>query len=147
MRRFPTVSFVFFLLLFSFVLHAQSTSALLTGRVTDPSKALIIGARVTAISAGTGLRYEAQSNGAGEYHLANLSPGRYRIQVEKPGFNKLVKPDVVLHVQDALQIIFELQVVSSAKSVTVEGGPLLVNTGSATLSNVVDRTVVEKLPL
>src|SRR5215467_3872033 len=94
MRRFPTVSFVCFLLLFSFVLHAQSTNASLTGRVTGPSKALIIGAKIAAIGTDTNLRYESTSNGAGEYHLANLPPGPYRIQVEKSGFNKLVKPDV-----------------------------------------------------
>ena len=147
MRRFPTVSFVCFLLLFSFVLHAQSTSALLTGRVTDPSKALIIGAKIAAIGTDTNLRYESTSNGAGEYHLANLPPGPYRIQVEKSGFNKLVKPDVVLHVQDALEINFEMKIGSAAETITVEGGAPLVNTESGTVSNVVDRTFVESLPL
>jgi len=147
MRRFPTVSFVCFLLLFSFVLHAQSTNASLTGRVTDPSKALIIGAKIAAIGTDTNLRYESTSNGAGEYHLANLPPGPYRIQVEKSGFNKLVKPDVVLHVQDALEINFEMKVGSAAETITVEGGAPLVNTESGTVSNVVDRTFVESLPL
>src|SRR6267154_63098 len=107
MRRLRTVSFVSLLLSSSFVLYAQSTNASLTGRITDPSKALIVGSRVTAISAGTGLRYEARSNGAGEYYLASLPPGAYRIEIEKPGFNKSVKPDVLLHVQDALEINFE----------------------------------------
>src|SRR5215472_17148891 len=147
MRRFPTVSFVCFLLLFSFVLHAQSTNASLTGRVTDPSKALIIGAKIAAIGTDTNLRYESTSNGAGEYHLASLPPGPYRIQVEKSGFNKLVKPDVVLHVQDALEINFEMKVGSAAETITVEGGAPLVNTESGTVSNVVDRTFVESLPL
>src|SRR5258708_1634603 len=103
-------------------LHAQSTNASLTGRITDPSKALIVGARITAISAGTGLRYEARSNGAGEYHLANLPPGPYRMEVEKPGFNKLVKPNVLVHLQDTLEINFELKVGSASEAVTVEGG-------------------------
>src|SRR5713101_707879 len=120
MRRFPTVSFVILLLSSSFVLYAQSTNASLTGRITDPSKALIVGARVTAMSAGTDLRYEATSNGAGQYHLANLPPGPYRMEVEKPGFNKLVKPDVALHVQDALEINFEMKVGFASDTVTVE---------------------------
>src|ERR1700681_303772 len=80
-------------------LHAQSTNALLTGRIADPSKARIAGARIAAIDTGTNLRYESTSNGSGEYYLPNLPPGRYRIEIEKPGFNKLVKPDVILHVQ------------------------------------------------
>src|SRR5216684_3195721 len=147
MRRLRTVSFVSLLLSSSFVLYAQSTNASLTGRITDPSKALIVGARVTAISVGTDLRYEARSNGAGEYHLANLPPGPYRMEVEKPGFNKLVKPDVVFHVQDALEINFEMKVGSASETVTVEAGAPLMNTESATVSTVVDRTFVENLPL
>lgn len=147
MRRFPTASLVCLLLSFPCGVHGQSTNGLLTGRITDPSKALIVGARVTAISAGTGLRYEARSNGAGQYYLASLPPGTYRIEIEKPGFNKLVKPDVLLHVQDALEINFELKVGSVSETVTVEGGAPLVNTESATVSTVVDRTFAENAPL
>src|SRR5690349_21710035 len=147
MRPFPTVSFVCLLLSFTFVLYAQSTNASLTGRITDPTKALIIGARITAISAGTDLRYEARTNGAGEYHLANLPPGRYRIEIEKPGFNKLVKPDVLLHVQDALEINFELKVGSASETVTVEGGAPLLDVSGATVSTLIDNRFVENMPL
>src|SRR6267378_1983121 len=147
MQRLRTVSFISLLLSYGFVLYAQTTNASLTGRITDPSKALIVGARIAAIDSGTNLRYESTSNGSGEYCLANLPPGRYRIEIEKPGFNKLVKPDVLLHVQDALEINFKLKVGSASEAVTVEGGAPLVNTESATVSTVVDRTLVENLPL
>jgi Carboxypeptidase regulatory-like domain/TonB dependent receptor-like, beta-barrel len=146
MRSFPIVALLLVTVSIS-TLHAQSTNASLTGRITDPSKALIVGAKVTAVSAGTGLRYEVRSNGAGEYHLANLPPGSYRMEVEKPGFNKLLKPDVVLQVQDALAINFEMKVGAVSETITVEGGAPLVNIESATVSTVVDRTLVENLPL
>jgi len=92
------------LLLYPCALRAQTANASITGRVTDPSKAAIADAKVAAINAGTNFRYETASNGAGEYTLANLPPGTYRIEVEKSGFKKLVRPDVNLHVQDALSI-------------------------------------------
>jgi hypothetical protein len=38
------------------------------------------------------------TNSAGEVYLTNLLPGTYRIEIEKPGFKKLVRPDVFLHV-------------------------------------------------
>ena len=38
------------------------------------------------------------------------SAGTYRIEIEKSGFKKLIKPDVVLHVQDALEINFEMTI-------------------------------------
>ena len=107
---------------FTSALRAQSTNASLTGRVTDPSKAVIVDAKVAAISAATNLRYETATNGSGEYYLANLPPGPYRIEIEKPGFKKLIKPDVILHVQDALDIDFEMAVGSASDSITVEAG-------------------------
>jgi hypothetical protein len=129
------------------VLCAQSTRASLTGRITDPAKAIISGAKIAAISADTNVRYETTSSGSGEYHLANLPPSLYRIEIEKPGFKKLIKPDVSLHVQDALEIDFEMTLGSVSETVTVEGGAPLVNTESAAVSTVIDRAIVENLPL
>ena len=61
--------------------QAQSTNASLAGRITDPADALIVDARVAAISAATNLRYEDITNGSGEYHLANLPPASYRLEI------------------------------------------------------------------
>jgi len=129
------------------VLHAQSTSASLTGRISDPSKALIADAKIAAINGGTNVRYETTSNASGEYYLAYLPPGPYRFEIEKSGFKKLIKPDVTLHVQDALAIDFDLAVGSVAETVTVEAGAPEMNTESAAVSTVIDRTFVENLPL
>src|ERR1700730_1791519 len=90
--------------------YAQSPNASATGRVTDSSKAIITGARILAVNVGTSIRYESTTNGAGEYYLPNLLPGTYRIEAEKTGFNAVIKPDVVLHVQDAMEIHFELAI-------------------------------------
>ena len=147
LRTFTLVVFLLLFVLFASVLHGQSTNASLSGRITDPSKAVIAGARVTAISASTNVRYETTSNGSGEYYLGNLPPSSYRIEIEKQGFSKLVKPEVVLHVQDALRIDLDMKVGSASETVTVEGGAPLVNTETATVSTVVDRTFVENLPL
>jgi len=136
-----------FLVSFPPVLCAQSTNASLSGRVTDPSKAVIAEARIAAISAGTNLRYETATNSGGEYSLANLPPGGYRIEIQKPSFKKLINPAVILHVQDVLEVNFEMAIGSASESVTVESGAPLVNTESAAVSTVVDRTFVEDLPL
>src|SRR5579864_249942 len=146
MRRALALTLVF-VSSFVSILHAQSTTASLTGRVSDPSKALIVGARVAAISAGTNSRYETRTNGSGEYYLANLPPDSYRVEVEKTGFKKLIKPEVVLHVQDSLEIDFEMTLGAATETVTVEAGAPLVNTESGTVSTVIDRKLVENLPL
>lgn len=129
------------------LLAAQSTNASITGHVRDATQARIPHATVAAIATGTNVRHETTSSESGDYHLANLPPGAYRIEVEKAGFRKLIKPDVEVHVQDALAIDLELSVGPVAEAVTVEGGAALTNTESATVSTVVDRALVENLPL
>ena len=146
MRRVPPLALLFLTALTS-VVRAQSTNASLAGRITDPAKAVIVAAIVSAINAGTSVRYETTTNGAGEYYLANLPPGLYSIEVESSGFKKLIKPDVTLHVQDSLRLDFEMTVGSVSESVTVAAGAPLANTESAAVSTVVDRTFVENLPL
>lgn len=142
------VAALVFILLTSFTLgQAQSTNASLAGRITDPANALIVDAKVAAISAGTNLRYEDLTNGSGEYHLANLPPNSYRLEIEKSGFKKLIKPDVILHVQDALRINLQLTLGDVSEIVLVESGAPLVNTESATVSTVINRGFVENIPL
>jgi hypothetical protein len=135
------------LLLFAGSVCAQSTNASLSGRIIDPSKSRIVGATIVAVRAGTNIRSETTTNASGEYYLLNLAPGGYRIEVEKPGFKKLIRPDVILHVQDALDIDFAMTVGSVSESITVEGGAPLIETESGTVSTIIDRTFADNLPL
>jgi carboxypeptidase family protein len=122
------------------VLRAQSTNASVSGRVTDPSHAAIADAKVAAVNTGTNVRYKGATNDSGEYYLTNLPPGSYRIEIEKTGFKKLIKPDVTLHVQDAFEINFEMALGSGSESIKVEAGAPMVNTASAAVSTVIVRS-------
>ena len=141
-RLFSVVLYVF-----AGSLDAQSTNASLNGRVTDPSSAVIVDARVVAITTDTNARYESTTNSSGAYYLRNLTPGSYRIEVEKTGFKKLIKPDVLFHVQDALEINFEMSVGSVSESITVEAGEPAVSAEPSAVNTVINRAFVENLPL
>jgi Carboxypeptidase regulatory-like domain/TonB-dependent Receptor Plug Domain len=142
---------IFFLCVVSLFLAtsivAQSPNGTINGRVLDPSGAVIVGAEITIVNDATRVQYASKTNGEGIYVVTNLPPGAYRLQVAKLGFNTLIKPDIVLNVQDALAINFTLPIGTVAETVTVEGGAPLVNTQSATVSTVIDRGFVENLPL
>jgi len=129
------------------VLCGQSTNASLFGRVTDTSKARIAAAEITVVSLDTNARYQAETNAIGEYSVTNLPPGRYRIEVEKDDFKTLVKPDVILHVQDVLDIDFAMPVGPASETIRVVSGAPLLNTSDATVSTLIDNRFVENMPL
>jgi hypothetical protein len=83
--------------------YAQSPNASVTGQVIDSSKAIIAGAHVLAVNVNTNIRYDAATNAAGEYYFPNLLPGTYRMKADMTGFKAAIKPNVVLHVQDAVE--------------------------------------------
>ena len=146
--RFPRfVPFVIYITLNTFSLFAQSPNGNINGLVSDPSSAAVVGAEIVAVNDVTGVQYTTKSNSEGIYVLPNLPPGPYRLQVSKVGFKTLIKPEIVLNIQDSLSINFTLLVGAFHEIVTVEGGAPLVNTESAAVSTVVDGKYVENMPL
>lgn len=126
---------------------AQSPNGTISGIVLDPSGRVIAGADVVIVNDVTGVHYAGTSNGEGIYAIPNLPPGPYRMQVSRTGFNTLIKPDIVLNTQDALAINFTLPVGAASETITVEAGAPLVQTESGEVGTVIDRKLVENLPL
>ena len=146
MKRFPLSLFLLLVLLTGAAV-GQSPDGTISGLVLDPSGRAITGAEILIVNDGTGVKYQGATNGEGIYAVPNLPPGPYRIQVSKLGFKSLIKPDVILKVQDAVSINFTLPVGAIAEVVTVQGGAPLVNTESGSVSTVIGRNLVESLPL
>src|SRR5215469_3939547 len=125
MKRWPVV---LCLLLLGSVASAQSTSATISGGVTDPQGNLIINADVEIANDGTGLIYSAKTNSSGMYLVPILPPGHYHVQISKPGFKTIIKADVVLNVQSAVALNFTLPVGATSESLTVSAGTPELNT-------------------
>jgi Carboxypeptidase regulatory-like domain len=128
-------------------LFSQSTSATISGGVTDPTGNFITDASVEVVNDETGVRYSVQTNSSGMYFVPILPPGHYRVQVSRQGFKTIIKSDVVLNVQGAIALNFVLPVGATSQSITVESGSSLLNTTDATVSTVIDRRFVENIPL
>src|SRR4051812_23970890 len=80
----PLVVFAMFVVVAA-TAAAQVASGQLTGRVTDSAGGAIAGAIVTAMAVDSGATRTTVSSDAGVYSLPALSPGRYRIEVERSG--------------------------------------------------------------
>ena len=127
--------------------HGQSTNASITGRITDSHRMVIGDATVQVINASTGIRYHGLTNQSGIYYVSDLPPGRYRIEVEKLGFIAVIESGIVLHVQDAFEVNFEMELGSVSESVTVEGSAQQLGTETTSLGTVVERRETNELPL
>ena len=146
--RFPRIAFLFACAMsLALPLAAQSPNATINGRVLDPSNKVIGAADILVINDATGVQYSGKTNEDGIYVVPNLPPGAYRLQVSKVGFKTLIKPDIVLNIQDALSINFTLPVGAIFETVTVEGGASMINTTDASVNTVIDHSYVENMPL
>ncbi len=143
----PAAAVLLFVVSFLPNAYSQTETATIRGSVADPSGGLIPQAIVRLIDDDRGATSEVSTTTTGFYTFVGVRPGRYRMEVSKSGFKKLVRPDVILHVQDALAVDFELSLGAPTETVTVEAGAPLVNTSDATVSTVVDQTFVENMPL
>src|SRR5260370_5400400 len=145
--RFPhVVLFSACALMLALPLVAQSPNGVINGLVGDPSNKVIAGADILVINDLTGVKYFGKTNHDGIYIVPNLPPGPYRLQVSKVGFKTLIKPDIVLNIQDALSINFTLPVGALYETMTVTGGTPLVNAESSASPTVLHPPSAEHLP-
>ena len=138
--------FVFIFFLASVVAFAQSEGARISGRVTDPTDAIIVEAECTLTNVETNISNRTTTNEDGIYVIPDLRPATYRLTIQKEGFRTVVEPALQLYVQDAVNQNFKLALGSVSETSTVVGGPI-IQTESAAVSTVVDNQFVANMPL
>src|SRR5262252_9389314 len=85
MRQIPVLAIV--ALLASAAAFGQT--ATITGRVADPSGAVVPGAEITVSSVETGADRVVRTNSSGYYTVPLLLPGEYRVSVQHQGFRPI----------------------------------------------------------
>jgi len=122
---------IVFLLLSAALCLAQVSTGSLSGTVTDASGAVVAGATVTATHVSTGRALQTMSTEAGLYAFPNLDVGAYTITVEKAGFKRLSRGNVVIAISTraALDIALEIGDVAQVVEVTAEA-PVMLQSAS-----------------
>jgi hypothetical protein len=134
-------------LMIPLVARAQTTTATVTGSVSDQSGAAIAGATVVLENLQTQVQLKAQTNTSGFYRVAGLSPGFYRASVTKSGFRSVIQDGVELHGQDEVALNYNLQVGSVNESITVTSSEPLLQSDSSTVSTVIEEHQIQNTPL
>jgi hypothetical protein len=134
------------LLLFTAVGSAQQLSQI-TGSVTDPSGALVVGAALKLESLTKGTTREEVSDKEGRYHFLQIAPDRYRITAKAAGFSDLVVNEVVVQVATPSTVDVKFEKVGAvAEVVSVSAEAVQVNTTDATLGNAIGAQPILQLP-
>ena len=84
-----------FLLLSPASTFAQVTGATLSGSITDPSGAVLVGAHIVIENMETGIARGAITNADGFYSAPNLAPGTYEVSISAAGFATKRNPSQV----------------------------------------------------
>jgi hypothetical protein len=140
-------AFLVVVLLLSGMMLAQSYRGSIRGKVSDPGGGLVAGAKITSKNIDTGLSRDGVTNEEGTYVLAELPAGTYTVTVNAPGFASVAQNVVVSVGLDTTADFGMLKVEQHQESVTVTGSAPLVEATRDVLGEVVDRRLVENLPL
>jgi hypothetical protein len=126
---------------------AQSNNGRILGTVTDPSGAVVSGAKVVVSDTERGFSQTLTSNESGEYVAPSVRPGLYLITAEAAGFKKSERPSIRLEVGQDLRIDFQLKTGSTSEVVTVMDEAPLVETNNDILGGTFTNKAINELPL
>jgi hypothetical protein len=126
---------------------AQTDKASLRGTLIDPAGAGIGGASVKLINEETGQTRTTTSSNEGEYILASLPPGNYRLEITRTGFVFFSQP-VILRVNQEHR--FDVSLVTAGPivdPVIVTDSLTPLKQDSASLGTVIENRQITGLPL
>src|SRR3989442_6408833 len=151
-RALPILRFVAFALalvcliaLPSVNLIGQTISGNLVGTVIDSTGAAIANADVEITNLGTSVTNRTKTNGSGEYRLADLIPGSYRVTAKASGFKTITQTvDIQLNRTGTLNLT--LVPGSASETVEVSGAPPLIDTTTPQLGTTYEVDTLRSIP-
>ncbi|HYM24486.1 MAG TPA: carboxypeptidase regulatory-like domain-containing protein [Vicinamibacterales bacterium] len=125
---------------------AQTFRGGISGRVIDPSDAVLPGVTVTATNRDTGASRTTTTSATGDFSFPDLPLGTYNLEAELSGF-QTQKATVEVAVSRISAIDIKMGLSNVAETVTVSGVALTLDTKSTALANVINPKQVQDLPL
>jgi hypothetical protein len=128
-------------------LRRPAGSGGLSGKITDPSGAVISNARVTATNTDTGVAITRQTNRTGDYSIASVQAGNYNVEVVAQGFRRLLQENVRIAGSQNAGLNLRLTVGGESQTVTVTDAPPSLDTTNATLGGMIENELYSNLPM
>jgi hypothetical protein len=127
--------------------YAQGDRGTITGTVTDPSGAVVAGARIIAQNSATGNQLETVTTTAGDYTLAQVPVGSWNVAVEAAGFKRFTSLNNTIEVAQTIRVDAKLEVGTSSETVTVQAEAVAIRTEGADVTTTVSNEMFVELPI
>ncbi|MFZ0816933.1 MAG: carboxypeptidase-like regulatory domain-containing protein, partial [Candidatus Sulfotelmatobacter sp.] len=125
----------------------QEVTATMTGSVTDPSGAPVVGASVLAHDVERGTIYPTRTNNVGVFNLQRLPVGNYEIKVTATGFDTAEQSAITLVLNQIARFAFQLKVKGANEVMEVLDEAPVLQTDSAQVGTLIDAKTNDNLPL
>src|SRR5260221_9100136 len=127
-------------------LKAQAVYGNIVGTVTDESGAVVPNAKVTVTDVNRGTVFSTDTNDSGNFTQAQLTPGTYRVAVEKGGFRRVVQESVTVSVGMTARVDARLAVGATTQEVTVHESPAGIEADRAEVTTALSSQQITQLP-
>ncbi|MGJ5819826.1 TonB-dependent receptor domain-containing protein [Paludibaculum fermentans] len=126
--------------------YAQEVRASLAGVVSDPVGAPIPGVTVVLTSVERNVATTTETNEQGNYLFPFVVSGKYTLTIERPGFKKYLRQNIILQAQDKARADVALEVGDMTQSVSVQADVSQLQTETASRSQIVSNQLIANLP-
>lgn len=131
----------------SVFVNSQSTTASISGIITDEQQATVPNATVRVTNTETGFSRTLQTDDEGRYNFVNLPVGAYEVSVEASNFSKYLQTGIRLVVNQNAVVNATLKTGEVQEIVTVTENASLLNTTTAEVSTRFDEKRLSELPI
>jgi hypothetical protein len=134
------------LLLLAMPVFPQSTTGIISGRITDSSGAVVPNAQITVTRTDTNLESVSVSNADGLFRVPSLTTGPYRVAATANGFKKQVRDGLTLRIGENLNVEMKLEVGAVTEAVEVTSALPLLDTQTSSSGQVMEGEYFYQLP-
>jgi hypothetical protein len=135
------------LLLCTGIAFGQAGRGGVNGLVTDPTGAIVPGAKVTLLNHATGVEQHSVTTAAGLYSFVSLTPGVYQITATMQGFESVAQDNVKVNVDQVSTVNIALRVGSVTDTVSVSEAVDLIETSNSTVGQLISAETIDRVPL
>ena len=146
MRHRPAVGLIALVLLLAVPVLAQNNTGIISGRVTDPSGAVVPNAQITVTQTETNVESVSETNSDGLFRVPSLINGPYRVIIVASGFKRQVREGLALRIGENLNVEIKLEVGAVSEQVEVTSSLPLLDTQISSTGQVMEGQYFYQLP-